>query len=65
MKRVLHLLSFVFLAAAIVACTEKEFYTPEEITSEEEGIVSEGDFSYVFKVGSDATKTSFGTDHIV
>lgn len=64
MKRVLHLLSFVFLAAAIVACTEKEFYTPEEITSEEEGIVSEGDFSYVFKVGSDATKTTFSTDHI-
>jgi len=52
-------------AGALIACTQKEeFYEEPTPPEEEEVIAPEGDFSYTFRLSSDETKSTFGTDHI-
>ncbi|MBR3562540.1 MAG: endonuclease/exonuclease/phosphatase family protein [Bacteroidales bacterium] len=54
----------LLLAAGFVACSQKEepLVPEEEITPSTEE--TDGEFSYVFKVGNPETKTSFDTDHV-
>lgn len=54
----------LLLAAGFVACSQKEepLVPEEEITPSTEE--TDGEFSYVFKVGNPETKTTFDTDHV-
>ena len=54
----------LLLAAGLVACSQKEepLVPEEEITPSTEE--TDGEFSYVFKVGNPETKTTFDTDHV-
>ena len=54
----------LLLAAGLVACSQKEepIVPEEEITPSTEE--TDGEFSYVFKVGNPETKTTFDTDHV-
>ena len=54
----------LLVTATFVACNQKEepYVAPEEEVPVEEPV--EGDFSYIFKVGTPETKTTFDTDHV-
>ena len=54
----------LLLATGFVACSQKEepLVPEEEITPSTEE--TDGEFSYVFKVGNPETKTTFDTDHV-
>ncbi|MBO4537162.1 MAG: hypothetical protein J5702_08125, partial [Bacteroidales bacterium] len=55
-------------ASVLLACTQKEeLFEPSlpEDEIEEEEIVPEEGFSYVFKIASEDTKSIFGDNHIV
>ncbi|MBO7070061.1 MAG: hypothetical protein J6W09_02065, partial [Bacteroidales bacterium] len=52
-------------ATALVACTQKEqpIDVPDDIVPPQEEM-TEGEFSYIFKVASDQTKTTFADNHV-
>jgi endonuclease/exonuclease/phosphatase family metal-dependent hydrolase len=54
----------LLLSVAFVACNQKEELPeqPEEVFPVEEPV--EGEFSYIFKVASDQTKTTFAENHV-
>lgn len=72
MKKLFLYLSCFLLAAAVIACTEKEPVAPEEEESpqdqtdpkEPEQPGEEGEYLYTFKLAAEDTKTTFGENHI-
>lgn len=54
----------LLLAAGFMACSQKEepVDVPDDVIPSED--VTEGDFSYTFKVGSPETKTMFDVNHV-
>ena len=72
MKKLFLYLSCFLLAAAVIACTEKEPVAPEEEESpqdqtdpkEPEQPGEEGEYLYTFKLAAEDTKSTFGENHI-
>ena len=68
MKKVFLILCCSVLAAALVACSEKEQTTPDEQTPQEtvdpENPELEGEYSYTFSLAADETRSSFASNHI-
>ena len=60
MKTKFRFLQCILLAALAVACGQKE----EPFIPEETNPQTEGEYSYTFKLASDATKSTFGDNHI-
>jgi endonuclease/exonuclease/phosphatase family metal-dependent hydrolase len=71
MKTTFRFLNCILLAAAMVACGQKEDpIVDEKPINDEETVIDdstpqpEGDYSYVFKLAADQTKTTFAADHV-
>ena len=59
------LITGVLFSVAFAACSQKEepIDVPDDIVPPQEEM-TEGEFSYIFKVASDQTKTTFGDNHV-
>jgi len=59
------LITGVLFSVAFAACSQKEepIDVPDDIVPPQEE-VTEGEFSYIFKVASDQTKTTFADNHV-
>lgn len=66
MKTTFRFLNCILLAAALVACGQKEDPIVDEkpVVDEEPASQPEGDYSYVFKLASDDAKTTFAESHV-
>ena len=66
MKTTFRFLNCILLAAALVACGQKEDPIVDEkpVVDEEPTPQHEGDYTYTFNLASDQVKSDFATDHV-